>query len=131
MENKQSGKGSLSYGILRGLLSSLVITGLSLLIISVIYLAGDFSENLLRTLVTAFALLSVFISSLSGGLSLRRQGLFMGFCIGALYALCLYITGFLSFGFPGFSKGLLGTLALSVLMGSLGGIIGVNIKRKK
>ncbi len=131
MENKQSEKGFLAYGILRGLLSSLVITGLSLLIISVIYLTGDFSEDLLRTLVTVSALLSVFISSLAGGFSIRRQGLLLGFFTGLFYAITLYITGFLSFGFPGFSKGLLGTLALSVLTGSLGGIVGVNIKRKK
>ncbi len=131
MENKKSGKGFLSYGILKGLLSALVITGLSLLIISVIYLTGDFSEDLLRTLVTVSALLSVFISALAGGVSLRRQGLLLGFFVGLLYAMTLYVTGFLSFGFPGFSKGLLGTLALSVLTGSLGGIIGVNIKRKK
>lgn len=131
MEKKESGKGFLPYGILRGLLSALVITGLSLLIISVIYLSSNFKEDLLRTLVTLSALISVLISSLAGGLSLRKQGLLLGSSVGALYALSLYVTGFLSFGFPGFSKGLLGTLALCILSGSLGGIIGVNIKRKK
>ncbi len=131
MEKKETGKGFLPYGILRGLLTSLVITGLSLLIISVIYLTGDFGEDLLRALVTASALLSVFISSLIGGVSLKKQGLILGFFVGCLYALSLYVTGFLSFGFPGFSKGLLGTVALCILSGCVGGIIGVNLKRKK
>lgn len=55
----------------------------------------------------------------------------MGVALAVLYALVLYLTGFLAFGFPGFSKGVLPTAALLALGGALGGIIGVNIRGRR
>ena len=121
----------LLINILGGILSSLVLTGLSLLVISVIYLTKDLSDDFARNAVTACAFSSVFLSSATAGRRQRQRGLLTGALIGAGYSVCLYATGFLAFGFPGFSKGLLSTLALCILCGALGGIVGVNLKRKK
>ena len=132
MEDKKERKeNALLVNTLGGILSSLVITGLSLLIVSVIYLTGDLTDETARSIVTALAFVSVFLSSAVTGRKRRRRGLLLGLLIGAGYSLCLYITGFLAFGFPGFSKGLLSTLALSVMCGAIGGIVGVNLKRQK
>ena len=129
MEDKK--KGIFLNSVLKSVLTSLVLTGLSLLCIAVIYLNKDFSDDLARKLVTVCALTSVFISSLASGIKMRSRGLVLGLLSGIFYALCLYITGFIAFGFPGFSKGLLSTLALSVLSGVLGGIAGVNLRGRK
>ena len=120
--------GSLFLG---GILSALVITGLSLLVTSVIYLTRDLSDDTARNIVTVCAFLSVFLSSAASGKRQRQRGLLTGALVGAGYGLCLYITGFLAFGFPGFSGGLLSTLALAVLSGAVGGIVGVNLKGRK
>ncbi len=123
--------GFLLHSVLKSVLASLVLTGLSLLSVAVIYLNKDLSDDAARNIVTVCALASVFISVAAAGIKLKNSGLLLGLFSGVLYALCLYITGFIAFGFPGFSKGLLSTLALSVLSGASGGIVGVNIKGKK
>lgn len=129
MEEKKNG--ILLHSILKSVLTALVLTGLSLLCVAVIYLNKDLSDELSRKIVTVCALASVFISSMASGISLKNKGLILGLFSGSLYALCLYITGFMAFGFPLFSKGLLSTLALSVLSGALGGIVGVNLRGGK
>ncbi len=132
MDEKENKKDRfLIYNILMGLLSALTLTGLSLLVIAVIYLNGEMKDATAQNLVTACAILSVFLSSASRGRSIRKGGLLLGSLVGALYSLCLYFTGFLAFGFPGFTGGLLATLALSVLSGAIGGIVGVNLKGKR
>ena len=130
MEEKKK-KSSLIHFTLEGLLSALVLTGLSLLIVSVIYLSRDLSDETARNIVTGCALSSVFISSVFSGKKLKNKGLILGALLGTAYSLCLYFTGFMAFGFPGFSKGLLSTLALSVLCGIIGGITGVNLRSNK
>jgi len=129
MEEKKNGV--LLHSVLKSVLMSLVFTGLSLLLVAVIYLNKDLSDDASRKIVTVCALLSVFISALAEGISLKKKGLLLGLISGSLYAFCLYVTGFMAFGFPVFSKGLLSTLALSVLSGALGGIFGVNLRGGK
>ena len=118
-------------GVLGALLWALVLTGLSLVISSFVYLHGDLSDGSARSIVTASALLSVFLSSAISGRKMRHKGLFMGIMVGILYSLCLYLTGFMAFGFSHFSKGLFSAMALCILCGALGGIVGVNLKSKK
>lgn len=118
------------YSTLKSLLWALILTALLILILSAVYLAADIKEELCRTMITVSAVFSVFISSLSGGRRIRKQGIILGAANGALYTLVLYLTGFLAFGFPGLGKGVLATAALCALAGAIGGIIGVNIKPK-
>lgn len=118
------------YSTLKSLLAALLLTAIFILIISAVYLAADIKEEVCRGLITASAVFSVFLSSLSGGRRIRKQGIFQGAANGILYTLVLYLTGFLAFGFPGLGKGVLATAALCALVGALGGIIGVNIRPK-
>lgn len=132
MEEKEKQKRSTPlHSVPEGLLSALVLTALSLLIIAVIYLSRDLKEETARNLITGCALLSVFISSVFSGRKLKSHGLISGALLGFCYSLCLYFTGFLAFGFPGFSKGLFATLSLCILSGAVGGIVGVNLKGRK
>ena len=127
MDEKEKRKNyGLLLSVLSGLLSALVITGLSMLIISVIYLSSELTDETARSLVTALALLSVFVSAVVSGVKMKSRGLLTGALIGAAY-----ITGFLAFGLFNFSKGIFGIPALSVFIGALGGIAGVNIKGRK
>ncbi len=129
MEEKNRNR--LIHSVLKSVLAALILTGLSLLLISVIYLNRDLSDDLARKLVTICAFSSVFAANVGTGIKMRCKGLLSGLLSGSFYALCLYVTGFLAFGFPQFSKGLLSTLVLSVLCGVAGGIVGVNIKGKR
>lgn len=119
--------------VLKSLLLSMVLTAFFLLALSVVYLSTDLAEGLCRSLVTASALVSVFVAAFSGAHGRRKQGLFLGAASGAFYAAVLFSTGFLAFGFPGFHKSFLATLGLCLICGALGGIVGVNVgvARKK
>lgn len=129
-EKEKEEKTLFIYCTLKSLLTALLLTALLLLIISAVYLAADIKEEACRALITASAVFSVFLSSVSGGRRIRKQGIFLGAANGILYTLVLYLTGFLAFGFPGMGKGVIATAALSALAGALGGIIGVNIRAK-
>ncbi len=130
-DNERAGKSLFVYTLSKCLLLSLVLTGALLLALAAVYLIGDIKESVARALVTVSSILSVFSSSVAGGRKLRKQGLILGIATALLYAAALYITGFMAFGFPGFSKGVLPTAALLALGGALGGIIGVNIRGRR
>lgn len=130
-DNERAGKSLFFYAASKGLLTALILTGIFLLVLAAAYLIGDMAEALARALVTASSVLSVFIAALFGGRKLRRQGLVLGIMVAILYAGTLYLTGFLAFGFPGFSKGVLPTVALLSMGGAFGGIIGVNIRGRR
>lgn len=130
-DNERTGKSLFVYTLSKSLLLSLVLTGAFLLVLAAAYLIGDIKDSAARALVTASSVLSVFVSSVIGGRKLRKHGLVLGIAAALLYAIVLYITGFMAFGFPGFSKGVLPTAALLSLGGALGGIIGVNIRLGK
>ena len=114
-DNERAGKSLFVYTLSKCLLLSLVLTGALLLALAAVYLIGDIKESVARALVTVSSILSVFSSSVAGGRKLRKQGLILGIATALLYAAALYITGFMAFGFPGFSKGVLPTAALLAL----------------
>lgn len=128
---EKSGLGLLT--VLKSVVISLVVTAAALFALALIYAISDIPEGIEKTMVTAISLFAVFFASLFTSKKLRRQGLLNGMMVGFLYMLILYLTGFLAFGFPGISKGIVATLLMGMLAGAVGGIIGVNvrIKRKK
>lgn len=130
-EKDAGGRLTMTYAVLRSLLAALVLTAFFLLVISILYLTTDLNEAACRGFVTASAIASVFLASFFGARSLSKRGLFLGALCGALYALFLYLTGFLAFGFPGFHRGLASTLALCLLSGAFGGVAGVNMRPPK
>ncbi len=130
-EKEAAGRLTMTYAVLRSLLVALVLTAVFLLAVATAYLTTDLKEASCRAFVTASAIASVFLAAFLGARSLSRRGLFLGALCGALYALVLYLTGFLAFGFPGFHKGLLSTLALCLLSGAFGGVAGVNMRSSK
>lgn len=130
-EKEIKSSASIIYGTAKSLLFSLVLTALLIFAISAAYLVLEVSEKTASLLVTLSAVTSVFLASALGARKIKRRGLILGTATGAAYALTLYLTGFLAFGFPGLNKGLMSTAALLMLGGAAGGIVGVNIKRRK
>lgn len=130
-EKKGEGKIFFVYSVLKGLLTEAVITALTLLAVSAVYLAGEADEGTARILVAASAAAAVLFSAFGVGRRLKKNGLLSGAVTGLLYAAMLYFTGFLAFGFPGMGKGFFPTAGLSALIGAAGGIAGVNIRGRK
>ena len=76
-EKEKEEKTLFIYCTLKSLLTALLLTALLLLIISAVYLAADIKEEACRALITASAVFSVFLSSVSGGRRIRKQGIFL------------------------------------------------------
>lgn len=130
-EKNGLGKLDFVYRVLKNLLSSMIITALLLLAVSTAYIATDIGEEFARTAVTVSAVFAVFASSFIGGRKMRKHGLITGAAAGFMYTAVLYMTGFMAFGLPAFGKGALPSFGLSILIGAIGGIAGVNIGIKK
>ncbi|MDP4133570.1 MAG: TIGR04086 family membrane protein [Bacillota bacterium] len=127
---KEEGKINL-YVILKGVLKALFITATLLFLLALIYLWTDLSEGTEKIMVTLTAILSIIIAAFSGARKLKKQGLLTGTGTGLIYAIILYITGFLAFDFPGFNKGIAATFLLCAFAGAVGGIIGVNVRSRR
>ncbi len=60
-----------------------------------------------------------------------KQGLLSGALTGIFYVLAVYLIGGIAFGNFGFSSSALLSAVIRVICGAIGGIVGVNSRRKK
>lgn len=111
--------------------------GVSALVCAILLLLVSFLvtvQDIPHKVFPYFAVFSASIGSLAGGFTTskmeKEKGLFNGLVQGAILAVLLFVIGFF---FTGIEVGLIGLLrsVLVVLFGAIGGVIGVNQKKKR
>ena len=113
--------------ILKGEIIAFIINIFGLIILSLIMTYSTISDNNIPTLVIAVNTLAILIGSSIATIKLEKKGIVNGLIIGVLYMLIyLLISGNINFS----SKTIL-LIILGVIAGGIGGIIGVNLNRKK
>ncbi len=92
-----------------------------------IFAYTSINDRYLQTFVFACVMLSVLVGSTMLSKKIKEKGLLMGAIFGILYVLIVYL--FTSLAYTGFfiSNTLGIYLAVAVLSGVIGGVIGVNI----
>ena len=115
--------------ILKGSAISIGITLVTLLIFSYILTYTNVSEDATFPVIIIITAISILIGSSLCNMKLRKNGLFNGGAVGAIYIAFIYLVS--SLFTLNFSLGLdsLVIIITGVLAGMLGGIVGVNIKR--
>ncbi len=122
MENK-----SIVY-IMKGVGISLIATIIILLIFSAILTYTDISEQVINPVIFVATAISILIGSSVGNIKIKKNGLVNGAFVGLIYMLILYIvSSILNWDFSLNLYSII-FIAVGIIFGILGGIIGVNKK---
>ena len=128
MENMQINKNKTLINILKGVGISLISTVIMLIIFSIILTYTNIQENVINPVIMIITAISILIGSSLGNIKIRKNGLINGGIIGATYIIIIYlISSILNWRFFLNVQSLI-MIAVTIVFGILGGIIGVNRK---
>lgn len=114
--------------IFKGVVISYIFTFISFLIFAILLSTTNISDSYISGVICIISVMSVLIGSTSCSKKANSQGLMWGSIVGLIYSIILYLIS--SLLFTGFSLPLSSfyLIALSILFGAIGGIIGINLK---
>lgn len=114
--------------IFKGVLVSYIFTFVSFLIFAILLSTTNISDSYISGVICIISIMSILIGSANCTKKANSQGLIWGSTVGLIYSLILYFIS--SILFVGFSLPLSSfyIIALSILFGAIGGIIGINLK---
>lgn len=117
--------------ILKGIVTSVIITLVLLFVFSVLLTYTDVKENTIPTVTIIITAISIFVGSSISTIKLNKNGLLNGGTIGFIYIFLLYIIS--SVVQTDFSLNMYSIVMIvaSIIAGMIGGIMGVNIKIKQ
>lgn len=123
--------GGISLGrCILNLLTAFAVTVILVMGFALVLCYSDLSEEWISRGAKAITLFSVGLAGALCAKSGRRRGWLMGGICGLLYMAVLYIAGYLVFGEFEFGAQSVMRIIYGVLAGIIGGIIGINLKRK-
>ena len=128
MENIQINENKGLKNIFIGVGISLIATLISLVIFSAILTYTNVQESVINPVIMIITAISILIGSSIGNAKIRKNGLINGGIIGGIYILLIYlVSSILNWKFSLNIQSII-MIAVSILFGILGGIIGVNKK---
>ena len=115
--------------IIKGYGFSIIISCILLFIYAVVLVNTDIQEKTITPVVITITSISILMGSSISCLKIKKNGIINGFCIGAMYFITLYIIS--SITITGFGLNLKSIIMIltGTLLGGIGGIIGVNIRK--
>lgn len=128
MESYQGAGNKLLKNIAKGIGISLFITFILLFIFSALLTYTDIGENTINPVIMVVTGISILIGSSIGNKNIKKNGIVNGAIIGGIYILILYcISSMLNWKFALSLQSVI-MIAIGVVFGMLGGIVGVNKK---
>lgn len=122
---------SIFSAALSAVIKAMVITAVALLILTLFMFYGNVSDEISEACATVAAFMSVFYAGFMSAGKRRCAGFLSGLIAGALYVLLMIIIGFVITGTFSISAESVKMFSLSAFGGVLGGIFGVNMKKRK
>ena len=116
---------------LKWVLISYVASAILLFVCAVLATSSVVPDSAARVMVILVTVLSIILAGFLTARSARRQGWISGMTAGLVYYLLLYLLGSLVLTNFAFGWASFGMLAASAVCGAFGGMLGVNILRKK
>ena len=114
--------------ILKGSITSIVITLVLLLVYSTLLTYTNINENTMPIFIIAITAISIVVGSLISSLNIKKNGLANGVLVGLIYILVIYLlSSIISANFSLNTYSIIMIIA-SIIAGAIGGIIGVNIR---
>ncbi len=121
---KTMGKGTQVIQILKALLASYVVTGMLLLVLTLLLYKFDWDEQMVTAGIIAIYIVSTFVGGFIMGKLKKARKFVWGLLTGLLYFVLLFLISFCVYrNFDGNGTNLLTTLLLCVGGGMLGGML--------
>ena len=128
MESYQGTGNKLLKNIAKGIGTSLFITFILLFIFSAVLTYTYIGENTINPVIMVVTGISILIGSSMGNKNIKKNGIINGAIIGGAYIVILYcISSILNWKFALSLQSII-MIAIGVIFGILGGIVGVNKK---
>ncbi len=115
--------------IVKGYFYSLIISCIFLFIYATILVNTSVEEKTITPVVITITSISILIGSSISSIKIKKNGIIVGLCIGALYLVTLYILSSITVTGFGINFKALLMIIIGTIFGGIGGIIGVNIKK--
>lgn len=128
MENLQIKENKTSINIIKGVGIALITTVILLMIFSIILTYTKIQENTINPVIIIITSISILIGSSIGNRKEKRNGIINGGLVGGIYIIVIYIiSSILNWKFSLNLQSII-MIALGIIFGIFGGIIGVNKK---
>ena len=115
--------------ILKGVGISVVFTIICLFIFSCLLVFTDLSESLMQPVIIIVTGVSILIGSSIGNRKVKKNGIINGAIVGLIYILCIYlISSVIGGGDFALNMQAIIMMAVGIVCGIIGGIIGVNVR---
>lgn len=126
-KNENERKSSNILKVIKGSVISIFISVVLLFIASLILTYTNIGENAIPTMIIIISAISIFVGSLVSAMHIKQKGILNGSLVGAIYIIIIYL--FSSIAITGFNMNIksLIMLAASIIAGTIGGIVGVNL----
>ena len=116
--------------IMKGIVLSYIITIPLFLIFSFVLTYSDFPEKYVSPLVVVITILSILFAGAYSTKRRQSRGWLNGGFVGLVYIFVLYLFSSIISNNYGMDKKVLSMFLIGILSGSIGGIIGINLKHK-
>ncbi len=114
--------------MLKGIAVAMGLTLMMILVLSIVLSFSNISENVMMPAVIFISSFSILIGGFLVAKRMDSKGIVYGSAVGLAYMFILYLTSsFLNFNFSLNFNAII-MIALGVLGGAIGGILGVNLK---
>lgn len=131
MKQKEKGEKKMEKtmtNLVKGVGISLLTTVVLLLIFASLLTYTEISETMMNPVIIVITAISILIGSSIGNIKIKKNGLVNGALIGGIYIAVIYlISGIINWKFNLEIQNII-MIAVGVVFGILGGIIGVNKK---
>ena len=116
--------------IIKGSITSIILTVVILFVFALLLAYTNMPESIITPIVISTSGFSILIGSIISSLKIKKQGIINGGAVGFVYILTIYILSSIIQNDFGLNTSSIIMIVVAILVGALGGIIGVNIKRK-
>ena len=113
--------------ILKGTVISILLSLILLTIYSALLSFTNISENTMTTVVLVITGISILLGSSMSSINIKRQGMLNGGLVGLIYVLLIYLLSSIFLAGFQFNLNSIIMIAVGILTGMIGGIIGVNL----
>lgn len=111
-----------------GVIKSFIITFILIMLISLLLVNTNISENIIGPGIFIITCISIFAGTMS---SIKNNGIIYGGIVGIIYITSIYLLSSILNGEFGITISSLILMILSILAGATGGVTGVNIKKDR
>lgn len=118
------------FTVIKGILFSYLITILIFLVFAFILTYANFPQKFITPVVVSTTIVSILIAGAIVSRSLKTRGWLNGGVVGLIYILLLYTSSSIVLKDFSINRYMISMLLIGLLSGSIGGILGINIKTR-